>query len=251
MLRFAVRWQKMLLKVKKWGNSSAIIRPHTNPSQIFLSSKCPNEVWKRDQYKPFSWWHHQLLKSKHHILLLSGVNIQSVTHDSAEDALTALRLYRKYEELKKQGEQSFRSTLRQLYEAGRKCSWKVEDLPAELWCIIGSKPVLIYEGKNKSIQTRILCPFHLHLSQSWRKSLKLRWICVLNLQLSNRLPILPQGKMIKVQNSFGLQHSAFLRVEYTLVVNVLVLSDRYFTTHLFLKNIYVYFHINIITCCIV
>ena len=54
-----------------------------------------------------------------------------MTHDSAEDALTALKLYRKYEEIKKQGEQSFRSTLRQLYEAGRKCNWKVEELSTE------------------------------------------------------------------------------------------------------------------------
>ncbi|XP_073238938.1 PAN2-PAN3 deadenylation complex catalytic subunit PAN2-like [Porites lutea] len=52
-----------------------------------------------------------------------GLTIQSETHDSTEDANTALQLYRKYEELNTKGE--FRKVLRQLYEDGRKSGWKV------------------------------------------------------------------------------------------------------------------------------
>lgn len=54
-----------------------------------------------------------------------GLTIQSETHDSTEDAKTALQLYRKYEELSSKGE--FRKVLKQLYEDGRKSGWKVEE----------------------------------------------------------------------------------------------------------------------------
>ena len=54
-----------------------------------------------------------------------GLTIQSETHDSTEDARTALMLYRKYEELKKEGGQQVKTVLKQLYEDGRKCGWKI------------------------------------------------------------------------------------------------------------------------------
>ncbi|XP_020913872.1 PAN2-PAN3 deadenylation complex catalytic subunit PAN2 [Exaiptasia diaphana] len=55
-----------------------------------------------------------------------GLNIQSETHDSIEDALTALKLYRKYVELTADKEPAeFKKVLKQLYEDGRKCNWKV------------------------------------------------------------------------------------------------------------------------------
>lgn len=56
---------------------------------------------------------------------VTGLTIQSETHDSTEDANTALQLYRKYEEFTAKG--TFGTVLRQLYEDGRKSGWKVED----------------------------------------------------------------------------------------------------------------------------
>ena len=59
------------------------------------------------------------------VMFTAGLTIQSETHDSTEDAKTALQLYRKYEELSSKGE--FRKVLKQLYEDGRKSGWKVEE----------------------------------------------------------------------------------------------------------------------------
>ena len=49
--------------------------------------------------------------------------IQSVTHDSIEDARTALNLYRKYLDL--QEENTFSLELEKLYETGKMIAWKV------------------------------------------------------------------------------------------------------------------------------
>ncbi|XP_074658834.1 PAN2-PAN3 deadenylation complex catalytic subunit PAN2-like [Tubulanus polymorphus] len=54
-------------------------------------------------------------------------NIQSVTHDSIEDARTALKLYAKYQEEKAKGPHFIADMLKDLYECGRKLSWKVPD----------------------------------------------------------------------------------------------------------------------------
>lgn len=56
----------------------------------------------------------------HHLL---EIDIQGITHDSVEDAETALKLYLKYEELKNNG--SFSETLKQLYDKGRASKWKL------------------------------------------------------------------------------------------------------------------------------
>uniref|UniRef100_A0A672N8S4 PAN2-PAN3 deadenylation complex catalytic subunit PAN2 n=1 Tax=Sinocyclocheilus grahami TaxID=75366 RepID=A0A672N8S4_SINGR len=57
------------------------------------------------------------------------LNIQSETHDSIEDARTALQLYRKYVELSHNGgQEEFRKVLKALYEKGRKLDWKVPDI---------------------------------------------------------------------------------------------------------------------------
>jgi len=59
-------------------------------------------------------------------LYLLGLNIQSETHDSIEDALTALKLYRKYVELTADKDPSeVKKMLKQLYDDGRKCNWKI------------------------------------------------------------------------------------------------------------------------------
>ncbi|KAH7962995.1 hypothetical protein HPB52_019138 [Rhipicephalus sanguineus] len=52
-----------------------------------------------------------------------GLKIQSKMHDSIEDAKTALRLYRKYQQLEREGRVT--ESLKEMYEAGRKSSWKV------------------------------------------------------------------------------------------------------------------------------
>lgn len=51
-----------------------------------------------------------------------SIDIQQDTHDSIEDARTALQLYRKYLKLKEQG--VFEDFLNNLYDEGRKLNWK-------------------------------------------------------------------------------------------------------------------------------
>ena len=51
-------------------------------------------------------------------------NIQGETHDSIEDARTALRLWRKWEEVRREGK--VEQVLNALYEYGRKTGWKLQ-----------------------------------------------------------------------------------------------------------------------------
>ncbi|XP_018416297.1 PREDICTED: PAB-dependent poly(A)-specific ribonuclease subunit PAN2 isoform X1 [Nanorana parkeri] len=57
------------------------------------------------------------------------LKIQGETHDSIEDARTALQLYHKYLELSRNGTEpdNFRKVLKSLYEKGRKMDWKVPE----------------------------------------------------------------------------------------------------------------------------
>ncbi|TKS76690.1 PAB-dependent poly(A)-specific ribonuclease subunit PAN2 [Collichthys lucidus] len=56
------------------------------------------------------------------------LNIQGETHDSIEDARTALQLYRKFLELSRGGgTDEVRKVLKGLYEKGRQLDWKVPD----------------------------------------------------------------------------------------------------------------------------
>ncbi|XP_060620065.1 PAN2-PAN3 deadenylation complex catalytic subunit PAN2 isoform X1 [Anolis sagrei] len=57
------------------------------------------------------------------------LKIQGETHDSIEDARTALQLYRKYMGLSSGGlePEDFRKVLKSLYEKGRKMDWKVPE----------------------------------------------------------------------------------------------------------------------------
>ncbi|XP_026294129.1 PAN2-PAN3 deadenylation complex catalytic subunit PAN2 isoform X1 [Frankliniella occidentalis] len=52
-----------------------------------------------------------------------GMKIQSVTHDSIEDARAALQLYKKYKEIDSQG--NLKETLIDLYRVGNQHQWKV------------------------------------------------------------------------------------------------------------------------------
>ena len=54
---------------------------------------------------------------------LLHVDIQQHTHDSIEDARTALQLYQKYQQLKESG--TLQQTLHQLYETGHRSGFKV------------------------------------------------------------------------------------------------------------------------------
>lgn len=56
---------------------------------------------------------------------LLKANIQSETHDSVEDALTALRLWRKYEEFRDAG--VVEKMVDEIYTAGRKLNYKVPE----------------------------------------------------------------------------------------------------------------------------
>ena len=47
------------------------------------------------------------------------------THDSIEDARTALQLYRKYEELKNEGQEVLEKAIREMYAVGRENQWEV------------------------------------------------------------------------------------------------------------------------------
>ena len=65
------------------------------------------------------------------MLTPTDINIQSVTHDSTEDARTALRLYKKYQELSAEGGDKIRRLLKDMYDKGRKLGWKIPELEVD------------------------------------------------------------------------------------------------------------------------
>ena len=62
------------------------------------------------------------------MLPLSDIKIQSDSHDSTEDAHTALKLFLKYQEIVDgSGEEQFDKELGILYDTGRQLNWQVPD----------------------------------------------------------------------------------------------------------------------------
>jgi PAB-dependent poly(A)-specific ribonuclease subunit 2 len=60
---------------------------------------------------------------------LLGADIQKETHDSIEDARTAVRLYEKYLEMREEGEGAFREKLLEIYRFGKRHGFTGETRP--------------------------------------------------------------------------------------------------------------------------
>ena len=69
--------------------------------------------------------HHRMVSLKFLAWYFLDQKIQGITHDSIEDAVTALKLYKKYLELK--GTDSLIEALNGLYEKGKSENWKVPE----------------------------------------------------------------------------------------------------------------------------
>jgi hypothetical protein len=71
--------------------------------------------------------------------VLLGTDIQAHTHDSVEDALTALKLWRTCRALRDAGDDVFARALNKVYQIGRTTEWKVENLDSSTQEILWSE----------------------------------------------------------------------------------------------------------------
>lgn len=65
------------------------------------------------------------VKAQIRVSFIPGIRIQEDTHDSSEDARTALQLYHRYQEL--ESENKITESLHRLYETGRNYNWVIPD----------------------------------------------------------------------------------------------------------------------------
>ena len=80
-----------------------------------------------DTVELFSFKHKRKLSLRFLAAYLLGIDIQRDTHDSIEDARTALKLYRVYERLVAGGEDAFREKLDQIYKYGYRNNWTINE----------------------------------------------------------------------------------------------------------------------------
>jgi len=69
--------------------------------------------------------HNRMISLKFLAWHFLGERIQGETHDSVEDAVAALKLYRKYLALKAQGGTALTDALNEVYDKGKGCNWKI------------------------------------------------------------------------------------------------------------------------------
>jgi hypothetical protein len=75
--------------------------------------------------------------------VLLGSDIQTHSHDSVEDALSALKLWKTCRALRDAGDGVFARTLNKIYQIGRTTEWKVENLDSSAQEILWSEIQLI------------------------------------------------------------------------------------------------------------
>lgn len=69
---------------------------------------------------------YSVIKSEFSSFLILDIKIQSESHDSTEDAYTALKLFLKYQDIiDSSGEEYFDRELEILYDTGRQLNWQV------------------------------------------------------------------------------------------------------------------------------
>jgi len=85
---------------------------------------CPSDQI-RDTLYLYHLPHHRYVSLKFLAWYFLEVSIQGVTHDSIEDAVTSLRLYKKFLEMKK--DNLHVENLTKMYEVGKELNWKVPE----------------------------------------------------------------------------------------------------------------------------
>ena len=99
----------------------------------------------------------------YHNLLLAGINIQSTSHDSIEDARTALKLYRKYKSMASEGIDP-QAAIKEMYDKGRALQWKIpEDEGEQPQGAVINKDIVWFRGFLEPRRTFLICWFKAEL----------------------------------------------------------------------------------------